>query len=83
MAVRGFFAAAQKQETLEFWSDPVPSYDVGLALVGRRIKCAFSKSAVMDHPGARRVVEGVVVGLLDQAKVELLIEKSATEEIPF
>jgi hypothetical protein len=51
----------------EVWTDPQPGRDEGLALIGRRVRCAFPKSVMTQTYNGKtatsRILEGEVVGL--------------------
>ena len=54
------------------WTDPLPDRDLGIALVGRRIRCIFPKfvlkqdmCADKSKPSTCRVLEGEIISIVD------------------
>jgi len=72
---------------VEVWADPRPGRDDGLALIGRRIRCTFPKTACSRSaspiPQDGGALEGEVVAILDRhpgiTTVGLLIDQDVAE----
>jgi len=66
----------------ELWTDPRSGRDDGLALIGSRIRCFFSKSVLSEpYNAASRLLEGTVVNLIQpQSKNRMRQRESLPEE---
>jgi len=82
----------------EVWCDPTPGKDEGLALLGSRVRCCFSKSTIsswqaqnvqQNNNSLKRNLEGNVVKIIRDDSVEgtmcvgLLVDRASINSLPY
>lgn len=83
---------------LEVWCDPTPGKDEGLALLGSRVRCCFSKSTIsswqaqnvqQSNNSLKRILEGNVVKIIRDDSGEgtmcvgLLVDRASIKSLPY
>jgi len=65
----------------ELWTDPRSGRDDGLALIGSRIRCFFSKSVLSEpYNAASRLLEGTVVNLIQPQSTNRMRQRESLPE---